>query len=132
MAARRATLEMIPAALAEALQRSAILTTHGNGQTIAQREIIVALQNALDARRQRILVSQSEVNWVKWMSLILQAICTLTAIAMVHIDNRLGARFAMGLFSTAVAVSILMIAAHDRPFTGGNALSAAPLVQVQP
>lgn len=48
----------------------------------AQREIVAALENALDARRQRILVSRSEVNWVKWTALIIQAICTLTAIAM--------------------------------------------------
>jgi hypothetical protein len=36
----------------------------------AQREIITALENALEARRQRILVSRSEVNWVKWVSLM--------------------------------------------------------------
>ena len=39
------------------------------------------------------------------MGLILQAICTLAAIAMVHSDNRLTAGLAMGLFSTAVPES---------------------------
>ena len=132
MARRRATLTMIPAPLADALQATLTLTPHGEGQVIAQREIVVALQNALDARRQRILVSQSAVNWVKWMGLIIQAIGTLTAIAMVHSDNRLTAGLAMGLFSTAVAVCILLIVAHDRPFTGQLSVQPAALLQVQP
>jgi len=34
-------------------------------QTTAQREIATALENALDAHRQRIIVSQLQVNFVK-------------------------------------------------------------------
>lgn len=55
MARQRATLAMIPAPLAEGLQLALSLTPRGNGQVIAQREIVTALQNALDARRQRII-----------------------------------------------------------------------------
>jgi len=132
MARRRATLTMIPAPLAAALQATLTLTAHGEGQVVAQREIVAALQNALDARRQRILVSRSEVNWIKWTGLIIQAICTLTAIAMVHSDNRLTAGLAMGLFSTAVAVCLLLIIAHDRPFTGQLSVQPTVLLQVQP
>ena len=98
----------------------------------AQREILAALENALDARRQRILVSESGVDWVKWLALLVQAACTLVAIALVHSDNRLTARLAMGLFSTAVAVCIFLITAHDRPFTGQFSVRPAPLLQVRP
>jgi len=132
MARQRATLTMIPAPLAEALQTTLALNTSGAGQVVAQREIVAALENALDARRQRILVSFSEVNWVKWVALMIEAICTLTGVAMVHNDNRLAARIAMGLFSTAVAVCILLIAAHDRPFTGQLSVRPTALLQVQP
>jgi Protein of unknown function (DUF4239) len=97
-----------------------------------QRGIVAALENALDARNQRIIVSQSEVNPVKWTSLMIQAICTLAAIAMAHSDNRTTAALAMGLFSTAVAVCVLLVAAHDRPFTGQNAVQPTTLLQVQP
>jgi len=132
MARQRATLTMIPAPLAEALQTTLTLATRDEGQVTAQREIVVSLENALDARRQRILLSQSEVNWVKWTALIIQAICTLTAIAMVHSDNRATARLAMGLFSTAVAVCIVLIAAHDRPFIGPISVRPVVLSHVQP
>lgn len=132
MARRRATITIIPASLAQAMQTTLALPVRGEGQAAAQRAIVASLENALDARRQRILLSQSEMNWVKWVSLILQAICTLTAIAMVHVDNRTTAAIAMGLFSTAIAVCILLITAHDRPFIGQNSVQPTVLLQVQP
>jgi hypothetical protein len=132
MARRQATLTVIPGSLADALAMTVALPAAGAGQLAAQREIVSALENELDARRQRILVSRSEVNWVKWMALIIQAVCTLAAIAMVHSDNRATARLALGLFSTAVAVCTLLIVAHDRPFTGQLSVSPAVLLQVEP
>ena len=132
MARHRATLTMMPAALGEALALTLALPVSGNGQVDAQREVVAALDQALDARRQRILVSQSAVNWVKWLALIVQAMCTLAAIAMVHSDNRLTARLAMGLFSTAIAVCIFLITAHDRPFTGQLSVRPTPLLQIRP
>ena len=63
---------------------------------------------------------------------MIQAACTLAAIAMVHCENRRAGRLAMGLFSTSVAVCILLIVAHDRPFSGPNAVDPSPLLQVQP
>jgi hypothetical protein len=88
MAHRTATLQVIPYSLAEALQLVLSLTPSGQGQQTAQREITTSLENAWDARRQRIIMSHSEVNWVKWLCLSLQAACALIAIAMVHNDNR--------------------------------------------
>ena len=77
-------------------------------------------------------MSQSAVNWVKWLALLAQAACTLTTIAMVHCDNRVSAALALGLFSTAVAVCILVITAHDRPFAGELAVRPTALLQVLP
>ncbi len=132
MARRQATFTMIPTPLAEALSLSLALPVNGEGQAAAQREIVTALESALDARRQRIVLSRSEVNWVKWLALLAQAACTLAAVAMVHSDDRTTAALAIGLFSTAVAVCVLLIASHDRPFTGQLSISPAVLLQVHP
>lgn len=132
MARHRATLTMIPAGLADALQLAIALPTNGEGQIAAQREIVANLDNALDARRQRILVSRSNVNLVKWFVLLFEAVCTLTTIAIVHSDNRATARYALGLFSAAVGACILMLVAHDRPFTGQLAVRPTPLLNVRP
>jgi hypothetical protein len=104
----------------------------GAGQQTAQREIIAALGTALDARRQRIIISQAEVNPVKWWCLYLQAICELLAIALIHCDNRLASGIALMLFATGVAASVLLIAAHDRPFTGQISIGPEPLRQIMP
>ena len=132
MAQKTASLTMVPAALGQALEEAVALHAEGEGQVDAQREIITGLENALDARRQRILVSRSGVDWVKWVALVLQAICTLVAIAMVHSDNRLAAAIAMALFSTAIAVCLVLITTHDRPFTGQLGIRPTVLLQVQP
>ena len=128
MAHGTATLQMIPYPLAEALQ----LTPSSQGQQTAQREITAALENALDARRQRIIISQSEVNWVKWSCLCLLAVCALVAIAMVHSDDRLASAITLGLFGIGVATSFLLILAHDRPFLGELSIQPNSLLQVMP
>jgi hypothetical protein len=132
MARQQATLTMVPGSLADALQTAVALPTTTPGQVTAQREIIASLESALDARRQRILVSRSSVNWVKWSALLLQALCTLLAVAMVHSDNRTTAKLALGLFATAAAICIVLIAAHDRPFSGQLSVRPSALLQVQP
>jgi len=132
MARRTATLRTLPGAMAEALQVTLALSPTTPGQQIAQREITAALGNAADARRQRILISQYQVNWIKWSTLLLQALCTLVAIAMVHADNRLASLTTLGLFATGIAASMVIIVAHDRPFIGQLAIGPEPLLQVIP
>jgi hypothetical protein len=66
------------------------------------------------------------------LSLYLQAICELLVIAVVRCDNRLASGIAMGLFATGVAASVLLIAAHDRPFTGQISIGPGPLLQIMP
>jgi len=62
----------------------------------------------------------------------LQAICALVTTAVVHSDNRLSSTIALGLFATGVAASMLLILAHDRPFTGEISIKPDPLLQVMP
>src|SRR5262245_29935410 len=132
MAAGRATLTLIPAPLAEALRYTLSLTTANAGQGIAQREMVSALQTALDARRQRILLSKSSINGVKWTCLLVQAMLTLITIALIHSDNRTANRIILTIFGTAVGVAVILLAAHSRPFTGEISVRPTVLLQVMP
>jgi hypothetical protein len=127
-----ASLSAVPQQLAEAMQVALALTPGNPGQEIAQRGIDKALEDALDARRQRITVSLAQVNLAKWSCLFVQAICMLVAITMVHSDNRGALAISTALFASGVAVSIFLILAHDRPFTGKISISPAPLLQIIP
>jgi hypothetical protein len=132
MARQAATLRITPGSLAEALQLTLAMTPVSQGQQIAQRQIAAALESTLDARRQRILISRSQVNWVKWSCLFVQAICALVAIAMVHTGERLASAIALGIFASGVAACVLLIASHDRPFIGQMSVGPEPLLQVIP
>lgn len=130
MAHQTATLHTTPRSLIEALQFVLSLSTTSSGQQAAQHEITSVIETALDARRQRIIVSAAQVSLVKWVCVYLQAVCLLFAIAMVHSDDRVASLIAIGLLATGVASSALLIAAYDRPFVGQLAVSPEPLLQI--
>ena len=130
MARHRLTLSTLPTALIAALHETLTLKPADDSQRTAQTEMVKAIHTAMDARRQRIVVSQSTVGTVKWAGIFLQGLCTLVAIAMVHSDNRLACAIAMTLFATGIALSLLLIAAYSRPFTGEISVGPDLLKQV--
>jgi hypothetical protein len=127
-----ATLSVVPGPLAAALKLAVALPARSPGQIVAQRDMASSLETAFDARRQRIIISESSVNWAKWAAVIALGVLTLVAIAFVHSGNRRTARIAIGLFAAAMAVSLVMIAVQDRPFSGPFRIKPTVLVQVDP
>ncbi len=91
--------------------------------------MVKALHTPLDARRQRIVISESAIGAVKWVGILLQALCTLVAIAIVHSDNRRACAITLTLFATGVALSVLLIAAYGRPFHAGGYFVAPELLK---
>jgi hypothetical protein len=130
MAQQRVTLSTLPTALIEELHDALVLTPADDSQRAARPEIIKALHTALDARRQRIVISEADVGAVKWAAILLQGLLTLVAIAMVHSDNRLACGITLTLFATGIALSVLLIAAYSRPFTGELSVRPELLKQV--
>jgi hypothetical protein len=64
------------------------------------------------------------------VAILLQALAALIAIAMVHADNRRACAITLTLFATGCALSVLLIAAYSRPFTGDISVTPALLKQV--
>jgi hypothetical protein len=117
MAQQRMTLAALPTALIEALHETLALKPADDSQRAAQLEIVKELHTALDARRQRIVISESALGTVKWAAILLQGLCTLVAFAIVHSDNRLARAITLTLAATGIALSVLLIAAYSHPFT---------------
>ena len=132
MAHQQATLSPLPTHLLEALHYALALKPADDSQRAAQPEMIRALHTALDARRQRIVISESSVGAVKWVAILFQAFCTLVAIGMVHSGNRRACAITLTLFASGVALSVLLIAAYSRPFTGEISVGSELLKQVIP
>jgi Protein of unknown function (DUF4239) len=132
MEEQRATLTTVPAPLAEALHLTVRFDPQGEGETLTQRELVGSIEDALAARRQRIVLSETGINTVKWLGLLALAILALFAIGLVHSGNHTTARIAMGVFAAAVAVVITMLAAEDQPFVGQLGLDPDVLEEVLP
>ncbi len=98
MAQGAVTLKVSPPTLNKALQFTLALTADTPGRQAAQRQVVESLQQALEARRQRILISASEVSTVKWACLSFLAACLVVTIALVHCENRLTSAIAIALF----------------------------------
>jgi hypothetical protein len=129
MAAGTATLRSSAHHLAGAMVSILTAAPDKKGQQAAQAAIVTRLQAVLEARRRRILISQRQVDFAKWLCISISAISTLFAIAMIHSGNRLAAMIAMGLFATGVGASVLLVLAYDRPFVGQLAIGPQPLLQ---
>jgi hypothetical protein len=132
MARRDATLTIIPGALAQTLKLALDLEPTTPGQNIAQRELVTAIQSVMEARRQRIMLSTSDVGAVKWGALLAQVVLMLVAIALVHSDNRVANKIILFIFATGAAASLILIAAYSRPFSGAIAVHPTLLQQVMP
>ena len=121
-----------PAPVVGGATAGALAETRGEGQVAAQREIVASLMNALEARRQRIILSATSINWVKWTVLLVQAGLTLLVVGLIHSDNRAANRIIMAVFATAVGIAVVLIASHSRPFSGQLAVRPTVLLQVMP
>ena len=132
MAQQRMTLAALPTALIEALHDTLALKPTDDSQRAAQSEMVKELHTALDARRQRIVISESALGTVKWVGILIQGLCTLVAIAVVHSDNRIARALTLTLFAIGVAMSVLLIAAYSRPFSsiGPNLLKQVTTSEV--
>jgi hypothetical protein len=132
MASQTATLTLAPPRMSEAFRLALSLPATTPGQLDAQRELVSAFKTAFDARRTRIILSSSTVNWVKWTVLLAQAAVMLVAIAMVHCDNALANKIILTIFATSVGVAVVLVASHARPFTGEISVQPTYLLQVMP
>ena len=64
--------------------------------------------------------------------LVLLAALILLTIAIIHSDNRMTAAIAMTIFATGAAACVVLIASHNRPFTGEISVGPEVLLQVMP
>jgi hypothetical protein len=133
MASRQATLQSIAVELADAMAEVISFAPREANQRLAQERALVAIEQALSARRNRILLSQAEIEPIQWTLIIVLATLILVTIALIHIDKRMAMAISMFIFSTAVAACLVLLMVYDRPFgAGGYTVTPAVLRAVMP
>src|SRR5262249_1595641 len=92
----------------------------GMGQQIAQRRAIVAIERLLEARRQRIVLSQASIVPIQWDVVTVLTALLLLMIGIIHIDRPVASAVGMAILSAAVASCLVLLMVLDRPFAVGG------------
>jgi hypothetical protein len=129
----RAELRLLPPGLTDGLDALLSFNPATPGQRIAQERSEAAIERVLEARRDRIVLSQATIEPIQWIVILILSTLVLLVIAMVHIDWPVTVALNLFLFSTAVAVCLILLMVNDRPFShGGASLDLRVLQQVDP
>jgi hypothetical protein len=125
MADGRANIRQPPPGLSDALHAALTFDAATRSQAIAQERIIVAIENALEIRRNRVLLSQGSISALQWAAITALAALMLCVLAMVHMDRPRAGWAAMLVLSTAVATCLVLLFVHDKPY-GAGGFTVAP------
>ena len=133
MARGQASLQSIAVGLADALTAVLSFTPMQANQQITLERAVVSIERALDARRNRIRLSQAGIAPIQWLVIIVLAVLLLITLAMVLLENRLAMTITTFIYSTAIAVCLVLLMVYDRPFgVGGFVIQPTVLRDIMP
>lgn len=94
-------------------------------ELMAQRQVIEAIEQALDARRNRIRISMVEIAPIQWSVIILLAVMILVTTALIHIGRPAAMATTLFIFASAVGACLVLLLVYDQPF-GPGGLTTTP------
>jgi hypothetical protein len=106
--------------LTEAMALIVSLDTANASQRLAQQRALASLDQALDARRQRILLSEAPIMPMQWITIVVLAFLLLTFVAIVHIELPVPTALSLFALSTAIAVCMILLLVNERPLSQGG------------
>jgi len=79
------------------------------------------------SRDERIALSQTHVNPLKWLGMAFLGFLTMISVAAVHIGAPRAMILSVSLFALAAAPTAVIVLIHGNPFQGFAAVSEAPI-----
>jgi hypothetical protein len=122
MARREATRAHSPRALTQAVAAILAFSPTHAGEQLAQNRALTALETALEARRNRIMLSGVTLDRTQWWVIMGLFCLVIVTVAMVHVANPVSNAIALFLVASAAATSFVLLLAYDHPL---NALGGA-------
>jgi Protein of unknown function (DUF4239) len=108
------------------------ITPQNESQSSAKQQLLAAYTTLYEARSERLLLSGTSVNPLKWLIVNAFAVILMLITALVHRNNKKSAITSLALLSIAISLSYILILAHDRPFTGYISISPDLLLSAKP
>ncbi|WP_119392099.1 DUF4239 domain-containing protein [Taklimakanibacter lacteus] len=91
-------------------------------------QFIGALNQVGEARERRLDLAHDNVSADQWAVMMILAFILAVAVAFVHVGDDKARAIALGLVAVMVATVFFSLIAHDRPFIGQDAITAAPVI----
>ena len=95
-----------------------------------QEVMLRKMSEISDERDQRIALSQTHVNPLKWLGMGFLGLLTLISVAIVHLDRPRAAFAAMLLFALAAAPTAAIVLVQGNPFQPPSNVTPTPIVHV--
>ncbi|MGO4706925.1 DUF4239 domain-containing protein [Microvirga sp. 2MCAF38] len=89
-------------------------------------DTVLALRKA---RSERLALSGDSTDRTKWETVLVLAVITQIAIAVVHLERPRAQAAALSIFTAAAVAALGLVAIRERPFDGVLRFSAEPLVE---
>ena len=106
--------------IAEAMKALTDYNATVSGERDVQEAALQAIGKVRDARRARILQSQSFIGSGQWLVVLVLYFHVLLLIATIHIKRRVSMAVALWMFSSAFAICFVLLLVYDRPFRAGG------------
>ncbi len=120
----------------EVTERADALLTLLAGQTVAagtsasvQALMLRQASDIRDQHEQRIGLSQTHVNPLKWLGMAFLGFLTLLSVAVVHVEQPRAALTAIVLFALAAAPTAAIVLVQGNPFQQPTSVSPAPILE---
>jgi hypothetical protein len=120
MASFQAGLHSEPVALKAAFKALLSFGAAEPSQELARQQGVAAIERAFEARENRIRLSKAQIAPIQWTAIVVLAILILATTAMIHIGRPAAMAVTLIIFSTGVAVCLLLLMVYDRPFAAGG------------
>jgi hypothetical protein len=89
-------------------------------QQLAQQRVVAALDQALDARRNRIMLSGELIDGVQWGVILVLMILILATVAMGYVESPRASAIGLFVVATASAARLVLLLAYDQPLNAGG------------
>ena len=94
--------------------------TASSGERSVQQAALNALEKIREARRGRILLSRNSIGVGQWLVVVVLFVHVLMLLGTIHIRHLGSMIVAIGIFSSAFAVCLVLLLMYDRPFRHGG------------
>jgi hypothetical protein len=95
--------------------------------TSVQTALLNTVTRLASARSTRLALLNGETDKLKWAAVVALAVCAQLGIAVVHLERARAQAMALTVFTASAIVVLTLIGVCERPFSGLNQVSQAPL-----